>query len=179
MQELCETQMTAPIHSLWLMASPADEAMLADLAGTLSRRFGTPLFAPHLTLLGDSTMPPSALESAAAAVAEKVAVFSEQVDAIEGSETFFRSFYARLAVSPAFVSLKQALDPDGLDGFMPHVSLLYGSVEPAAKTAAIAEVAARLVGRLLRFDRIGIVTSGQDVPLADWHVVANVPLRPA
>ena len=29
MQELCERQMTVRIHSLWLMPSPADEAMLA------------------------------------------------------------------------------------------------------------------------------------------------------
>lgn len=179
MQELYETRMTARIHTLWLMASPADESMLTALVGELSRRFDTPLFVPHLTLLGDSTLPVATLENAAAAAADKVAVFSEQVAAIEGSETFFRSFYARLAVSPAFVSLKQALDPGGLEGFMPHVSLLYGAVEPVAKAAAMAEVAARLVGRPIRFDRIGIVTSGQEVPLSDWHVVANLPLRSA
>ena len=62
---------------------------------------------------------------------------------------------------------------------MPHVSLLYGPVEAAAKAAAIAEINARLAGRPIRFDRIGIVTSGQDVPIADWRVVRSVALRSA
>lgn len=179
MQELCETQMTTRIHSLWLMASPADEAMLTDLVDELSERFGTPRFTPHLTLLGDTTMPLPALERATAAAAEAVPAFTEPVALIEGSEAFFRSFYARFAVSPPLAALKHALDPEGSGSFMPHVSLLYGSVEPTAKAAAIAEVDARLAGRAIRFDRIGVVTSGQDIPIAEWRVVAQAGLRSA
>jgi len=161
------------------MASPSDEAMLTGLVGDLSGRFGTPLFAPHLTLQGDTTMPPAALECAAAAAAESVPTFSEPVALVEGSEAFFRSFYARFAVSQPLAKLKRALDPEGFDSFMPHVSLLYGRVEAAAKAAAIAEVNAQLAGRAIHFDRIGIVTSGQDIPIAEWRVVASVKLRPA
>lgn len=179
MQELYETQMTPRIHSLWLLPSPADAAMLADLAGALSARFGTPLFAPHLTLKGDTQMPLAMLEQAVEAAAATAAAFAEPVARVEGGEAFFRSFYARFAVSPALAALKRALDPAELDGFMPHVSLLYGPVAPAAKAAAIAETDARLAGRSIRFDRIGIVTSGQDVPIADWRVVASVGLRSA
>lgn len=179
MQELCETWMTPQIYSLWLMASPSDEAMLTGLVGDLAGRFGTPLFAPHLTLQGDTAMPPDALECAAMAAAETVAAFAEPVAVVEGSDAFFRSFYARFAVSQPLAALKQALDPEGVDSFMPHVSLLYGPVEAAAKAAAIAEVNARLAGRTIQFDQIGIVTSGQDIPIAEWRVVASVRLRPA
>ncbi|MFJ5368521.1 haloacid dehalogenase, partial [Bosea sp. CER48] len=94
-------------------------------------------------------------------------------------DAFFRSFYARFSVSPALAKLKQELDPEGFGSFMPHVSLLYGPVEPTAKAAAIAEVNTRLAGRTIRFDRIGIVTSGQDIPIADWRVVASIGLRAA
>lgn len=159
------------------MASPADEAMLTDLVDELSGRFGTPRFAPHLTLLGDTTMPLPALERATAAAAEAVPAFTEPVALIEGSEAFFRSFYARFAVSPPLAALKRTLDPEGSGSFMPHVSLLYGPVEPTAKAAAIAEVDARLAGRAIRFDRIGVVTSGQDIPIAEWRVVAQAGLR--
>ncbi|MGO4170606.1 hypothetical protein [Bosea sp. TAF32] len=171
--------MTAQIHSLWLMASPSDEAMLSGLVGDLAGRFGTPVFAPHLTLQGDTAMPTAALERAIAAAAETVAAFSEPVALVEGSEAFFRSFYARFAISQPLAQLKRALDPEGLDSFMPHVSLLYGPVEAAAKAAAIAEVHARLAGRAIHFDRIGIVTSGQEIPIAEWRVVASVALRAA
>jgi 2'-5' RNA ligase len=171
--------MTVRIHSLWLMPAPADEAMLAGIVSALSGRFGTPLFAPHLTLQGDTETTPAALERAVAAAAETIEAFSEDVSVIEGSDAYFRSFYARFAVSPALTKLKQALDPEGSASFMPHVSLLYGSVEATAKAAAIAEINARLAGRAIRFDRVGIVTSGQDIPIADWRVVASVALRSA
>jgi 2'-5' RNA ligase len=179
MQELCEGRMTVRIHSLWLMPSPPDEAMLAGIVGDLSGRFGTPLFAPHLTLQGDTETTPAELERAIAAAASAADAFAEPVSIVEGSDAYFRSFYARFPVSPALAKLKQALDPEGFASFMPHVSLLYGEVEAAAKAAAIAEINARLAGRAIRFDRIGIVTSGQDVPIAEWRVVSSVVLASA
>lgn len=167
------------IHSLWLMPAPADEAMLAGIIGELSGRFGTPLFAPHLTLQGDTETTPELLRQSITAATGAVEAFAEPVSVVEGSDAYFRSFYARFAVSPALAKLKQALDPDGFASFMPHVSLLYGPVEAVVKAAAIAEIDARLAGRAIRFDRVGIVTSGQDVPIADWQVVASVALRSA
>ena len=167
------------IHSLWLMPSPSDEALLAGIVGDLSGRFGTPLFAPHLTFQGDTETTPEMLERAITAAAGAVEAFAEPVSIVEGSDAYFRSFYARFAVSPALAKLKQALDPAGYESFMPHVSLLYGPVETAAKAEAIAEINTRLAGRAIRFDRVGIVTSGQDVPIADWRVVASVALRSA
>ncbi len=169
--------MTARIHSLWLMPAPSDEALLAGIVGELSGRFGTPLFAPHLTLLGDTETTPAVLERAVTTVADTVEAFSEPVTAVEGIESYFRSFYARFAASAPLTTLKRRLDPEDSTPFMPHVSLLYGAVEPSAKAAAIAEIGARLAGRTIRFDRIGIVTSGQNVPIADWRVVASVALR--
>lgn len=179
MQELCERQMTVRIHSLWLMPAPSDEALLTGIVSDLSGRFGTPFFAPHLTLQGDTETTLDALERAITAAAGAVEAFAEPVSVVEGSDAYFRSFYARFAVSPALAKLKQALDPEGQASFMPHVSLLYGPVEATEKAAAIAEIDARLAGRPIRFDRIGIVTSGQDVPIADWRVVTSVALRSA
>ncbi|SDG46580.1 Cyclic phosphodiesterase-like protein [Bosea robiniae] len=153
--------------------------MLAGIIGELSGRFGTPLFAPHLTLQGDTETTPELLRQAITAATGAVEAFAEPVSAVEGSDAYFRSFYARFAVSPALAKLKQSLDPDGFASFMPHVSLLYGEVEAGAKAAAIAEINARLDGRAIRFDRVGIVTSGQDVPIANWQVVASVALRSA
>jgi hypothetical protein len=111
------------------------------------------------------------------AAAGQVSAFAETVGAVETSEAYFRSFYARFAVAPPLVRLKQALDPQGLDGFMPHVSLLYGAVEAAAKAAAAREIGERLAGRSIRFDRLCVVTSGQHIPIAEWRVVATAPLR--
>lgn len=165
--------MTADIHSLWLMPKEADGQRLAAIVADLSRRFGTPPFTPHLTLMGDSDRGSAALEAASREAAAAVAAFSEPVTAIETSDAYFRSFYARFAVSPPLATLKRTLDAEAADAFMPHVSLLYGPVEPGPKADAVAEIARLLIGQPIAFDRICVVTSGQDVPIADWRIVAT------
>ena len=168
--------MTAPIHSIWLMPAPQDGEFLATIVADLSRRFGTPLFTPHLTVRGDTDMTLAALAAEVAQAAGAIAAFSEAVTGIETSETFFRSFYARFAIAPALAALKQRLDGQAQDAFIPHVSLLYGPVEAAAKAAAAAEISAKLSGRTIRFDRLCVVTSGQDVPIDRWHIVETAML---
>lgn len=168
--------MTAPIHSIWLMPSDEDGVLLAGIVSGLSQRFGTPLFTPHLTVRGDTDMPLPALAAAIAAAAREVAAFSETVAGIETSETFFRSFYARFAIAPPLAALKQQLDGQATEIFMPHVSLLYGPVAAGPKAEAAAEVTASLAGRSIRFDRLCVVTSGQDVPIDQWCVIETATL---
>jgi 2'-5' RNA ligase len=168
--------MTAPIHSLWLMPSAADGALFAGLLADLSARFGTPLFTPHLTIAGDTDRPVTQLSAEIAAVASEVAAFSESVLGIETSETFFRSFYGRFAVSAPLAALKRRLDPQAREPFLPHVSLLYGPVAARPKAEAAAQVSTTLTGRPIRFDRLCVVTSGQDVPIADWRIVETATL---
>lgn len=171
--------MTGTTHSIWLLPAAADEALLGGIVRELSDRFGTPGFGPHLTVSGDSGTPRDRLEAAIAAAAERVATFDEAITAVETSAAYFRSFYARFAVSPALLALKRALDSDGLESFMPHVSLLYGPVEEARKAQAAREIGARLTGRPIRFDRLCVVTSGQHIPIADWRIVATASLQAA
>ena len=168
--------MTASIHSLWLMPSAADGALLASRLADLSARFGTPLFTPHLTIAGDTDRPVTQLATEISAAAAEVAAFSEAVLGIETSESFFRSFYACFAVSPPLAALKQRLDPLAREPFLPHVSLLYGPVAAGPKAEASAQVSAALTKRPIRFDRLCVVTSGQDVPIADWQIVETVAL---
>ena len=96
------------------MPAPSDEALLAGIVGELSGRFGTPLFAPHLTLLGDTETTPAVLERAVTTVADTVEAFSEPVTAVEGIESYFRSFYARFAASAPLTTLKRRLDPEAV-----------------------------------------------------------------
>jgi len=168
--------MTAAMHSIWLMPAATEAERLQGVVLALSQRFGTPAFTPHLTVKGDSEMPLTALANAIAKVAGEVEGFSEAVAGIETSEAYFRSFYARFAVSAPLATLKRRLDGQASEAFLPHVSLLYGTVAVEPKALAAAEVARALVGRAIRFDRLCVVTSGQDVPIAEWRIVAEARL---
>jgi hypothetical protein len=165
--------MTAQIHSIWLMPAAADELFLSNLVSRLSNRFATPLFAPHLTVKGDTDIPVAQLAGQMTRAAEAMRRFSLPVLGVETSEAFFRSFYARFEVSASLAALKAALDPAGLAEFMPHVSLLYGPVEAGAKAGAAAEFQRLLAGRQIAFDRLCVVRSGQDIPIEDWAVVST------
>jgi 2'-5' RNA ligase len=158
------------------MPSATDGASLTEVVTRLSQRFGTPLFVPHLTMKGDSDMPLTVLEAAIDKAAAEAPAFSEAVTAIETSDAYFRSFYARFVVSPALAGLKRRFDAGEADAFMPHVSLLYGPVAPEPKAAAANEIARELGGREVRFDRLCVVASGQDVPVAQWRIVATARL---
>lgn len=168
--------MTAQIHSIWLVPAAADELFLTDIVSRLSSRFGTPRFAPHLTVRGDTDTPATMLAAEVERTAAAVRRFSQPVLGVETSEAFFRSFYARFEISEPLEALKRALDPDGLAAFMPHVSLLYGPVEPEPKAEPAAEYQRLLAGRTISFDRLCVVRSGQDIPIADWTVVATAIL---
>lgn len=154
-----------------------DEASLSSLVRELAARFGTPVFTPHLTLRGDTEMPADRLAEEIAAAASQVPVFAEPISAIETTEAFFRAFYARFAVSSPLATLKRSLDPDAAEPFMPHVSLLYGVLAAERKAPAAAEFGQRLAGRAITFDRICVVRSGQDIPIADWSILATAPLK--
>ncbi|MCG2630964.1 hypothetical protein L6654_30480 [Bradyrhizobium sp. WYCCWR 13023] len=168
--------MTVEIRSLWLMPCPEDEAFLASLIGELAARFGTPNFAPHLTLRGDTNATFEPLHEDARAAAAASQPFAEPIAGIETTQAFFRAFYVRFAVSAPLSRLKQRLDPQEAERFMPHVSLLYGNLPEVVKAPATAEFGQRLAGRAITFDRICVVRSGQDIPIADWTIQASVPL---
>ena len=170
---------STPVTSLWLLAADPDEAAFTAEIETLARRHGSPVFHPHLTLLGDIPADPAALGAQARAIAAAAPAFEAEVEDIVTSDAFYRSFYAGFAIEPALVRLRAAaiatfaLDPGP---FTPHVSLLYGTVEPEAKAASAMATRQRWKGRRVRFDRLALTNSGNDVPIPDWRCVEILPL---
>lgn len=173
--------MTTRDFSFWLLAREADEAALSAILRELSTRFSAQHFQPHLTLAGDITSQASPLRAALPAIADGIAPVEAAVAAIDIGESFFRSFYARFPVLPALATLRSrahaAAEKPENSPFLPHVSLLYGPVDPAAKEAARQEVEAELKGRPILFDRVALVTSSDTTPIEDWQIIATAPLR--
>jgi len=176
MQQICEP-MPSDIRSIWLVPNRDDEAFLASLVRELAARFGTPVFAPHLTLRGDTRTPLDQLAREIDAAASLMPIFAEPIDSVATTAAFFRAFYAAFALSSPLVALKRCLDPAAAESFVPHVSLLYGELAAERKAPAAAEFGRRLTGRAITFDRICVVSSGQDIPIADWSILATASLR--
>lgn len=165
---------TGVVSSFWLLAEEQDEAFLTTEMAALAQKLPSPAFQPHLTLLGDVPQAPETLVEMNAAIARVASPFVMPIDAIETSELFFRSFYARFETSPVLRALREAATTrfPALEGpFMPHVSLLYGIEPSPLKDTVAADASSRMKGRRIKFDRIAVTNSGNDVPIADWWCI--------
>jgi hypothetical protein len=168
------------VHSIWLMPDAGDEALLQSDVDELARRFQAPRFRPHLTLVEDMERDAGGLAPLAEAIAAGLAPFAAPVREIAVGELWFRSFYALFENAGPLRELKRRaiarIAPGALDGFMPHVSLLYGAPDGPERRAAQSMMQKRHAGRRIRFDRVAVVTSGRDIPVADWAVRFAAPL---
>jgi 2'-5' RNA ligase len=167
--------------SIWLLPSRADAAFFDSLIRDLAGRFGAPVFWSHLTLAGDLTEVPDAYIGVLDRLAESCRSFTQPIADIELTDAYFRSFFARFARSADLDALKKVcVDSVGgsLSGFMPHVSLLYGSVPEPGKSEAAAELRRAIKGRIVTFDRVVVTNSSDTTPIYEWRVHAERSLRP-
>ena len=169
------------LHSIWLMPARDDEAMLREVVDELAMRFGAPVFRPHLTLMEETARGVAELTAETTEIAAGIGGFSAIVRDIGLSELYYRSFYALFDAAGPLLELKQRavarIAPDRVDAFMPHVSLLYGIADGPEKRAAQKMVAQRLVGRQIRFDRVCVVASAKEIPIAEWAIRSSVHLE--
>lgn len=169
---------TSPaLASVWLMPAEADAHALAAIVGDLSARFGAPVFAPHLTVAGDVPADPGGLSAQLARLARETGPFAAPIVDVVAGESYFQSFYALFHPVEPLAALKRAAIAGGLGGeaagFVPHVSLLYGHPDAAAKRRAAQELREALTGRPVAFDRLAVTNSSQTTPIADWRIVAS------
>lgn len=172
--------MPAEVYSVWLMPDAAWAREFGVIVDDLAARFSTPRFEPHLTLIGGQPFDREDLKRRVAATVAGVTPISRPVLDVVTGDAFFRSFYALFGAEGGLGDLRRQVNVAVLGAdpghFMPHVSLLYGAVEPGPKAAAAAEVRAAFKGRIVIFDRIEIVRSGDEVPIEEWETVGAFAL---
>lgn len=166
--------------SIWLMPSAIDAAFLEAVVGDLARRFNSPVFAPHLTLAGDLNETPETYVGILERLAGSCRGFTQPIDDIVLTDTFFRSFYASFARSSDIDGLKLICIGGlggSLSGFTPHVSLLYGPVPEPGKSEAAVQLRRSLKGRGVTFDRVVVTNSSDTTPISEWHIRASRSLQ--
>lgn len=172
--------MATGVHSIWLMPTADDAAMLTRIVDDLARRFGTPRFQPHLTLVEDMERSVGDLAPLVEDVAAGIGPFAAPVAAIGVSALFFRSFYARFIAEGPLLELKrraiEKILPGDIAEFMPHISLAYDVAETLEKRDAVVEVENLLLGNPVHFDRVCVVASGKELPIEGWAIRATAAL---
>jgi 2'-5' RNA ligase len=134
-------------YALWLM--PRGE-VCQRLTGTileLSRQYGTPAFEPHVTLAGSIVGPAREVESKVKDLARRIPPFTVRLTTVEGLDEYLRCLFVRVAQTRPIMSANEAAREifrlPKQPAFMPHLSLLYGSLKSIEKERIIASLGRR------------------------------------
>jgi hypothetical protein len=170
-------------YSIWLMPCVAEAKVLNRLIARMAPAFGTPAFGAHATVQGDLAMPRAVLGETLQVLARQTETLVCPIRALGVSPHFFRSLYLELEHSGAFDVLQDAAGlltgcREGRSPF-PHVSLGYGTPANLKYRQALLRLdAGRAATQCLHFDRLALVRSSKNVPIAAWEVLDSYALLP-
>jgi 2'-5' RNA ligase len=166
--------------SLWLMPGAVARRRLAALIERLAARLGTAPFPPHLTLLPGIEDGPDEVLAAAGPLAAGLRPLTVRLESVEGREEPFRCLVALAAADEPLRAAHAAAarafgrQPDPV--FLPHVSLVYGSLAPETKSELIRDVASSAV---LACEAARLHVWRTEGPVGDWREIGAFDLGPA
>jgi len=132
--------------SLWLMPPKDASRHLKRCILHLSKRFASPAFEPHVTLLGRLEGTESELRSKALILASRLTPIVIQSEEVGYLNEYFRCLFVRVVRSRSLIqAYRTAVETFGTDRllrFMPHLSLVYADLNTDAKLSAIQEIGA-------------------------------------
>jgi 2'-5' RNA ligase len=166
--------------SLWLMPRGEVRDDLAALIADLARRLETEAFEPHVTLLAGLEAPEAEVVERARALASSLSPLTLAPAEIDGTEEHFRCLFLRMAAAPGLRRARSSAarafgcDPDA--PFDPHLSLVYGRLDPAAKAGLKQELSA--LG-LPGFEAQRLHVWRSEGRAGEWREVAAFDLGPA
>jgi 2'-5' RNA ligase len=159
--------------SLWLMPRDPARAGLAALIEHLAARLGTRPFAPHLTLLPEiDGQAEDTVLATARSLASLLRPLTIRLESVAGREEPFRCLIALAAADGPLRAAHEAAarafgrPPD--PAFLPHVSLVYGSIAPDTKRLLIGEVASSAA---LAFGAARLHVWRTEGPVGDWREI--------
>jgi 2'-5' RNA ligase len=129
-------------YALWLMPSGEVRQRLAGTILELSRQYGTPAFQPHVTLAGSIVGPAREVTSKMKDLAKRIPPFTVRLTTVGGLEEYFRCLFVRVEqthpITSANAAAQEIFRLPKQPAFMPHLSLLYGSLPSNEKERIIA-----------------------------------------
>jgi hypothetical protein len=126
------------IYSLWLIPDGEMHVHLSSSISTVALKLCTPIFEPHVTVVWGNLSSDEEAIGRAQAVAAAGRGMAIRLMAVVCEQTYFRAMYMPVEATPPLMALHHvAAKCFGLEGkdphYRPHLSLVYGDLEQAAK----------------------------------------------
>lgn len=123
-------------YSLWLEPSGQISFKLQERIKKLSKEHDTPLFSPHVTLLGGVKSTETEMIPLTNTLASYVEPFELELTKAGYLDTFYQSLFIHVKETDELKKLRKnacRLYDIEDDGYMPHLSLLYGNFSQKKK----------------------------------------------
>lgn len=166
--------------SLWLAPDGPESQAIAALIGELAARFGTPTFPPHVTLLGGIQETPEAVLPRARDLARLLRDFSVRFNGLEHSAEYLRALVVRvvpdLPILDARRRAQMAFPGEPVGPFVPHLSLVYGSLPVETRRHLVGEVGPSAPDSIVLRSLDVMSTEGT---ADEWRLLERLPLTTA
>ncbi len=152
----------AHAYSIWLKPPEEVHAELAGIISRLSHEFATPLFEPHVTLIGELTGQEEQLIGQTRQLAGQLRPFVVEFAELGCMDEFYRCLFIQVqeteSVMRANAHARKAFRRESDDRYMPHLSLLYGNLPTSVKQELVARIG-RTFHQSFPVDRIHLVST--------------------
>jgi hypothetical protein len=163
--------------SLWLVPEGPEALAVDALISELSCRFGTPAFAPHVTLLAGLALHPEAVVGRCRELARGLHSLSLRFLGVQRGADYFRALYALASPDMPILDARQRAEAlfaaHPRESFLPHLSLLYGTL-PAETMRLLAEELSASAPPSLVLQTLEVVST--EGPVSAWRSLARLPL---
>jgi len=161
--------------ALWLLLPREAHARFQALIARLSERLGTPVFEPHITLLGGLSGSGKELCQRTRALAVAIEPLEVRLHEAASLDEYYRCLFVEVAPSRALqdahAAAGQVFDQRSNAGFYPHLSLVYGNLEEKEKATVLNEIG-RHFDESIRIEQLALYDTSGPV----WRCVERVGL---
>ena len=163
------------MYSLWLMPRGRIAEELQKLIADLSMKYKTPVFQPHVTLIGELNLPKARAVNRTKELVDRITPFEIRLAEVSYLEEYFRCIFINARktrdLTNAHETACELFRQRSHEDYMPHLSLIYGHLSSRTKQIIIQEIGDKIEMEFLTSE-IHLYYTGGDPE--GWYKVAEM-----
>jgi 2'-5' RNA ligase len=161
-------------YSIWVVPPEPIFSQLQEIIDSLSQKYDSPRFNPHMTILGTVDRKLEDVQNAAKVLVGKLSNLKLSLGPVSFSTTYYQSVFVRVISTTQLMQLnldlKKSLNLEN-SVFMPHISLFYGDHD--MKTREKIASGTKIEPVTFSISKLLIIPENS-TPL-EWQPVATIP----
>jgi len=164
--------------SLWLMPEGGVCVPLQKTIEDLAARLKSPIFEPHITLIGQIAGRKDEVLAKSAALAGLMTACEISSDGLDFRDSYFQALFVKIKETPPVMGASRTacriFKGEPSSPYMPHLSLAYGDLDVREKERIMAEISADIDFTFIA-DKIHLyATEGEP---EGWCLLKSFPLK--